>query len=61
MKTQMKRRRLMRGRDWHAWAFYEGGADGLGMCHWAEVEKPTDKKPSPNGKWVKVKFVRVRA
>jgi hypothetical protein len=55
----LKRKRLKRGRDWHGWAFYEGGRDGLGMCHWAEVEPPKNK-PSPNGRWVKVRFVRLR-
>ncbi len=57
----MSRQRLKRGRDWHGWAFYEAGANGIGMCHWAEPKKPgKDHKPSPNGRWVRVRFVRVR-
>ena len=56
----MKPKRLKRGRDWHGWAFYEPGREGLGMCYWAEVEKPADKQVSPNGRWVRVRFVRVR-
>lgn len=57
-----KRKRLKRGRDWHGWAFYEGGKTGLGMCHWAEADKPPrhEGKPSPDGRWVRVRFVRVR-
>ena len=55
-----KPKRLARGRDWHGWAFYEGGSDGIGMCQWAEVEPPKGKKPSPGGSWVRVRFVRVR-
>lgn len=57
MKTN---KRKVRGRDWHAWAFYEPGRDGIGMCHWAEVDKPKDKRPSTDGRWVRVKFVRVK-
>ena len=55
----MSKKRLKRGRDWHGWAFYEAGPTGLGMCHWAEVDKPKEK-PSPKGRWVRVRFVRVR-
>lgn len=59
MSTPQRKKRLKRGRDWHGWAFYEAARDGLGMCHWAEAEKPTEK-PSPRGRWVRVRFVRVR-
>ena len=55
-----RQRRLRRGRDWHAWAYYEPGKHGLGMCHWAEVDRPKHDSPSDEGKWVKVRFVRVR-
>ena len=54
------KRRRYRGHMWHGWAFYEGGREGLGMCQWAEPKKPTTK-PSPDGKWVRVRFVQVKA
>ena len=59
MPSNPHRKRLIRGRDWHGWAFWEPGRGGLGMCHWADVEKPKEK-PSPNGRWVRVRFVRVQ-
>lgn len=58
-QTAKRKKRLRRGKDWHGWAFYEPGADGIGMCHWAEVTPPKEK-PSPDGTWVRVRFVRVR-
>jgi hypothetical protein len=56
MKTKYRK---IQGRDWHGWAFYDPGKDGVGMCHWAEPIKPKGQKPSNTGKWVRVKFVRV--
>ena len=61
--ARLDQTRLVRGRDWHAWAFYEARQrprhPGIGMCYWAEVSRPKEK-PSPDGKWVRVRFVRVR-
>ena len=41
------KKRLMRGKDWHAWAFYEPGKDGVGMCLWAENDKPCAFRACP--------------
>ena len=62
MKKQT-RRRLLQGRDFHGWAFFEpvtrSNPDAVGMCYWAEISKPLGKRPSPNGKWIRVEFVPV--
>jgi hypothetical protein len=52
----MATKRKRQGKDWHGWAFYEPGE--LGMCHWACPQKP-EGRPSPYGRWVRVKFVPV--
>lgn len=48
-----------RKKDWHAWAFKLSEEDGDGFCHWAEPYRPETKQPTPDGKWVKVRFVEV--
>lgn len=55
----MKLKRLKRGRDWHGWAFHDAELNGSGLCLWAEVERPATK-PTPRGKWVRVRFVKIR-
>ena len=56
-KIRSARKRWARGRkrNWDAWAFK---ADDGSFFHWAEVYKPA-LKPSPDGAWVKVRFVEV--
>lgn len=45
-----------RKKDWHGWAFqFDDGSFG----HWAEVIRPATK-PSPDGRWLKVRFVPVK-
>lgn len=52
-----KRKRSVRGKDWHGWAFKD---DAGWFCHYAEVTKPRETRaPTDTGKWVKVKFVEV--
>lgn len=57
-----KRKRLVRGKDWHAWAWKAGKS---GVCpkpnqfvYSAEYKKPSYKQMG-TGKWVRVKFVEV--
>jgi hypothetical protein len=59
----VKRKRLKRGRDWHAWAWLakgdewrRGGTDGF--MHFAEPQK-VRPHPTERGQWVRVKFVPV--
>lgn len=66
----MAKKRLKRGKDWHAWAWKIGpplkGDEGIygftpgELCHCAEPEKPKRNPPTESGKWVKVKFVEVK-
>ena len=63
---QPKRKRLVRGRDWHAWAWKyhkservgEWGDDVYDLLVWRE--KPGHKM-SRKGRWVHVKFTEVPA
>ncbi len=60
-----KRKRMIRGRDWHGYAFKFPAKEGQPeskwvFCQWAEVNKPPSKHPTNDGKWVKVKFVEVK-
>lgn len=59
-----KRKRLVRGKDWHGWAWEPGKADSdvSPLLWWAEAERPKlcDSRPTTTGKWVKVKFVKVK-
>jgi hypothetical protein len=52
-------KRKVRGRDWHAWAYWFNDEDICGLGHFAEAHRPKREKPSPGGKWVRVKFVPV--
>jgi len=56
--TKVKNK-LVRGRDWHAWA-WKDASKGI-WTHYAEPRKPpNDEFPTDNGKWVKVKFVEAK-
>jgi len=60
-KATKKRKRLVRGKDWHAWAWEQ--ANGELLCY-AQCTKPRmgyfNMKPTTQpGKWVRVKFVKV--
>ena len=60
-KTKPKRR-LVQGRDWHAWAWEHTGGDWSGsrLMHWAEPEKPKKgQPPTEQGRWVRVRFVPI--
>ena len=50
------KRRLVRGKDWHAWAWQWN--DGV-LEQFAELRKPNAKYVG-GGRWVRVKFVRVK-
>lgn len=52
-------KRLRRGKDFHAWAYYCDEDDMKGFCHFAEPYRPKHK-PTPKGRWVQVKFVEAR-
>lgn len=54
-----KKKRRIRGRDWHAWAFCFVDDDLRGLGHFAEAYRPRGEKPSPRGKWVRVRFVPI--
>lgn len=59
----MKRKRLVRGRDWHAWAWKHLGEDSRylpygGFIFGAEYQR--NGKPTEKGKWVRVKFVEAK-
>ncbi|MFA5187171.1 MAG: hypothetical protein WC551_11900 [Patescibacteria group bacterium] len=48
-----KAKRLVRGRDWHGWAYqFKDGSLG----YWASITS-FQEKMDRNGKWVRVKFV----
>jgi len=58
-----KRKRLKQGRDWHGWAWRAKGAefrrDGEdGLFFFAYGTRP-ENQPSPDGRWVRVRFVAV--
>lgn len=60
----LRRKRLMRGRDWHAWAWQalrDWPRPGE-LFNWAEPERPINRYPTGKGTghWVRVKFVIVR-
>lgn len=64
MAKEVKRKRLVRGVDWHGYGFIFPKCHGQPesewtMCHFAQV-KPTSPKPASDGKWVKVKFIKVK-
>lgn len=50
-------KRKVRGRDWHAWAFFANEDDWYGLAHYAEAQP--GERPIQQGKWVRVKFVPV--
>lgn len=57
--AKKKRKRLVRGKHWHGWAYrsaYTGG-----FCFWAEAGNKPKESPDdePGGKWERVKFVEV--
>lgn len=64
-----KRKRLVQGKDYHAWAWKAKSNDRLnGLFFYAEPYKPAGpgsrnqthtEQPSEQGKWVRVKFVEV--
>ena len=59
-KTRTTRKRLKRGRDWHAWAWRPGAACDPWEFFWPTESGTKPKtKPSQGGKWVRVKFVEV--
>ena len=57
-----KKRRFVRGRDWHGWAWKCGDGDGYPRAwvgtffFWAEPDKPRTK-PGTTGQWLRVRFV----
>ena len=57
----MAKRRLKQGVDWHGWCWEwqpeEGGPWKL--VWWAEPERKSRSKPSPEAKRVRVKFMKV--
>ena len=63
MKSRVKKkRRKVRGRDWHGWACKMPKNDGdpkeeWVLCYWSYPAKP--KYVINQGKWVRVKFVEV--
>lgn len=61
-KRRTRKRRLVQGRDWHAWAWEYTGGDWRGsrLMRWASVEKPNIKLLTGPGQWVRVRFVKVR-
>lgn len=61
----MKKKRLVKGKDYHGWAWKHTGNDRMkGFFWYAEPHKPNknwpDHKPSEPGKWVRVRFVEVK-
>lgn len=62
-KTKPKRKRLVRGKDWHAWA-WKFGKDSIcetDSLSFFVVDDPKEADPpSHSGKWVRVKFVEVK-
>lgn len=64
MAKKPKRKRLVRDRDWHAWAnkfpVNEGDPESKWVyCYVTESERPPGKAPN-GGKWVRVKFVEAK-
>lgn len=55
------KKRLIRGRDWHGWAWmtFSDDFEHGELFHFAEPLKPLDKRPTEKGRWVRVKFVLV--
>lgn len=53
---------MKQGKDWHGWAFwFEDVVPNAPCLSWySEAYRPNDK-PTPNGRWVRVKFVPVDA
>ena len=55
-----KKRRFVRGRDWHGWAWKCGNGNSPllpnGLFYWAEQGKPMTR-PTADGQWVRVRFV----
>ena len=51
------KKKLVRGRDWHAWAWK---AKDWGLFFYAEPNRDSNCRPTDAGKWVKVKFVEVK-
>ena len=60
-KPKPKRKRLVRGKDWHAYCWK---SDKQGLCQWADylpLGHAEDRKPEAGGgHWVRVKFVEVK-
>jgi len=50
--TKPKRKRLVRGKDWHAWAWKAYSGE---LVTWAFHDKP-----KTGTRWVRVKFVEVK-
>jgi hypothetical protein len=61
---KLKRNRLVQGHDYHGWAWKEPTWDGESnvLFFWAEPYRPKRRngRPTPDGKWVRVRFVEVR-
>lgn len=56
------KKRLVRGKDWHAWAWKAGKTWSKPgeLFWWAEPNYTRPRKrPTESGKWVRVKFVEV--
>jgi len=66
--SKPKRKRLVRGKDWHAWAWKQNKSGMLGeypgrFLGFAKGDKPLgDFCPTGagTGRWVRVKFVEVK-
>ena len=60
------KRRKVRSKDWHAWAWKAGKTwpHPGELFYWAESDRPPhgspESKPTDSGKWVKVKFLEVK-
>ena len=64
IKKQPTRKRLKRGRDWHAWAWKYGKGDlqEEWVFGWrTEFTKPLRNRMSLHGQWVRVLFTKVKA
>jgi len=57
----MSSKRLVRGKDWHAWVWKPGSAwpRARASFYFAEPRKPS-RGHTETGKWVRVKFVEVK-
>lgn len=59
-KQPKKRKRLVRGKDWHVWAFKLHRTGKFSTSAYDVIDNPPDDDvDASNGEWVRVKFVEV--